>query len=356
MASVKLVLNAVLNFVERAMKAGNPIDSIVKSAVSHFSDADILEAKKVIWDEAEYATRVTARDKSSDNVIDIMKVFKLCDEKNISLPRFVLYQPDDVPIIPGEISATLTRKVGELCRKFDSFVESEYQLRNPYHSRENNGKHKQTYAVVLKNPPQGLTDPESRKDYLNGLCGQTSNDIVELRPRKSAWSVLVKDKATADSIAQAITSTDNSVVARVKSPSFFGIIRHVPASISEEDLRSLVSKCVEASGIGKTRSFKLKFDSREDLQSAIKSPPVIGYERLPIHEYKFMPIQCYKCQCFGHAAKACPNPPKCSRCAGKHSSSKDNPCQNPLKCALCGSANHPCYSFKCPEAQKALKQ
>ena len=57
-------------------------------------------------------------------MVDIVKDIQQCDEEKISLPRCVIFEPDEVPEIAGETSATLTRKVNELVVKLDNFVES----------------------------------------------------------------------------------------------------------------------------------------------------------------------------------------------------------------------------------------
>ena len=354
----KLVWNALLNYAFRAIKAGNRSEDIAKKAVEFFSEEAIAMAKELLWPLAGITTRVTARSKNTDDILDILKVFRVCEDKNISLPRFVIFEPDEVPIIPGEVTATLTRKVNELCAKFDSYVDS-----NPSPSvsampaaETNTIMSKLSYAVVLKNPPKDLSNPSARKSYLHRVCGDISSNIVELKPTKSEWRVVLNNKNAAESLAEAVGKSDSTISVKVKTPAFFGIIRHVPTETSDDELRSVVPNCVKAVQIGSTRSFKLQFESKAHLFNAMNSPPIFGYERLPITEFKFLPMQCYNCQSYGHAAKSCVDPPKCSKCGGDHSSSRDNPCQNAPKCALCGSSRHPCYSFQCPVAQKLISK
>ena len=43
-------------------------------------------------------------------MVDTVKASEQCDGKKISLPRYVIFEPDEVPEIAGEISATLTKK------------------------------------------------------------------------------------------------------------------------------------------------------------------------------------------------------------------------------------------------------
>ena len=48
-------------------------------------------------------------------VLDLVKAVRTCDKNKTHLLKFVNYAPDEVPIIPGEIEATLTRKMNEVC-------------------------------------------------------------------------------------------------------------------------------------------------------------------------------------------------------------------------------------------------
>ena len=360
MAGDKLVLNPLLNFVSRALKSGNRSDEIAKTAAEFFKKDEIQVAKELIWRDSAISTRMSMKVIMTDNISDILKLLKYCDEKKIALPKYVIYEPDEVPIVPGEVSAVITRKVNEMCSKLESFIErdrppAQWPLSGSGSSFQGPSPTPQpTYAVVLKNPPQDLRNPEMRKEYLDKVCGDNSSSIVELRALKSGWRVVLADKKSANAVAQALCANDRSVEAKVKQPYFYGIARHVPADMSDEELCEIIPNCLRALQLGNSRSFKLQFSSKVDLENAIKSPPVIHYERIPISEYLFLPMRCFNCQAFGHAAKFCKNEAKCSRCGDNHSSTKDNPCSKPIKCALCGSDKHPCYSFSCPEAQKLL--
>lgn len=89
---------------------------------------------------------------------------------------------------------------------------------------------------------------------------------------------------------------------------------------------------------------------------------------------KFIPAppQCYRCQAFGHQAKACPNIKtptslKCARCAGTHST-RDCKCPHSTQCtnlrtcshikAKCANCegDHKALSAKCPVKQQALME
>ena len=159
MRSQQLVWSPVLNFLYRARAVGNVHADIAKTGPDFFSTDSLMEAKKILWNFANCTNRPSDRQKAADNFLDMLIIFEKCDEKQIPLPRFVLYEPDEVPVIAGESSATLTRKVNELCVKFDNYVLSK---RNPLPSLSQapTQSSKPSFAVILKNPPKMLNDPK----------------------------------------------------------------------------------------------------------------------------------------------------------------------------------------------------
>jgi hypothetical protein len=124
MSDDNLIWNPILNYICQAIKAGNRSDNIAQKTMEFFSEDSIVNAKELLWPLAGISTRFTVQKKIIDNVLDIIKVFHACEDKKTCLPRFVIFEPDEAPIITGEITATLTRKVNELCVKFNNFVES----------------------------------------------------------------------------------------------------------------------------------------------------------------------------------------------------------------------------------------
>ncbi len=66
----------------------------------------------------------------------------------------------------------------------------------------------------------------------------------------------------------------------------------------------------------------------------------------------FQPVQCYKCQKYGHNQKVCSsNTQKCLFCSGEHRF-KDCPKKDPIKCCNCGGPHAACYKL-CPANKKA---
>ena len=88
--------------------------------------------------------------------MDILKVLEKCDEKRIDLPRFVIFEPNEVLIIPGEVSSGLKHKVNEICVKLGNFSTTDNattQMQN-VDSPKMSLQSLLTYAVVLQNPPK----------------------------------------------------------------------------------------------------------------------------------------------------------------------------------------------------------
>ena len=123
MQSQQLVWSPVLNFLYRAPAMGNVHADITKTGTDIFSNDALMKAKKILWKFANCTNRPSDRQKAADNCLDVLKIPEKYDEK-----RFMLYEPDEAPGIAGELSATLTRKVNELCVKFYNYVLSK---RNP---------------------------------------------------------------------------------------------------------------------------------------------------------------------------------------------------------------------------------
>ena len=66
-------------------------------ALSFFSMDSILAAKELV-------THVTSRKNPADTMVDIIQAIQQCDEKKTTLPRYVIFEPDEVPETAGEIS------------------------------------------------------------------------------------------------------------------------------------------------------------------------------------------------------------------------------------------------------------
>ena len=63
-----------------------------------------MAAKELVQTHAILATRVMSIKNPADNMADIIKAVRQCDEKKISLPRYVIFEHYVVPEIAGETS------------------------------------------------------------------------------------------------------------------------------------------------------------------------------------------------------------------------------------------------------------
>lgn len=375
-----LVRNAVLNFLTRSMQAGNKIESIVKRAVEFFDHAEILSAKEKLITLAneigyDYVYRKTAND--SDNVMEMAKILALCAKEKKPLPTFVIFDPQEVPTCPDEVSACVRIKVNEMCRKFDAglgaiadkiklaseqcaqqlagvsqqctTISDAISQGSPTPRSAANPPSKPLYSVVVKanDMPPELTSPQSRKDFFAKVCpSDVSSDSLTLKRSNDEWKILVQSRDAATQLAEAMKR--KNITTKVKVPQFVGIMKRVPSSVSESELCQIAG-CDKVAQCGSTRAFKLFYASRQTLENAIANPLKICLELFRIEEFRFLPRRCFKCHAVGHLAADCSQPERCSRCGGDgHSSSKDNPCSNPQKCLNCGSSRHSCYHAACP--------
>ena len=78
------------------------------------------------------------------------------------------------------------------------------------------------------------------------------------------------DKDAAKSLAEALNSATNTD-AWLKTPAHCGFIRNVPDEVSPNDLCSMIRNCIKAERIRPTRSYKLVFESKDDLQAAMNN-------------------------------------------------------------------------------------
>ena len=82
----------------------------------------------------------------------------------------------------------------------------------------------------------------------------------------------------------------------------------------------------------------------------------VGYLKINVELYIPNPLQCFKCQKFGHHQDRCTRSPVCGRCgeSGQH-----NDCKNDFKCANCqgnhGSSNRNCETWKREKEVTKLK-
>lgn len=138
-----------------------------------------------------------------------------------------------------------------------------------------------------------------------------------------------------------------------------GIIRFVPAHISNKDLYSKLSSRYEIVAI---RRFTKKVNNEKvPLQTVSITflsnvlPESVKYDLFSYRVFEYIPPlqQCYRCLKFNHSAKVCNGKQRCSCCGGEHSYREcDKPTQ--LCCANC-SGPHLAISKLCPIKMRKIE-
>ena len=98
-----------------------------------------------------------------------------------------------------------------------------------------------------------------------------------------------------------------------------------------------------------TNTVFVSFSSIKDYDRIIDEGKIcIGFQRYRVEKrYKLPPIQCFKCQKFGHTTLTCKSRINiCRKCSGSHTTKE---CTSlTLICALC-KGNHPASAKICPK-------
>lgn len=137
-----------------------------------------------------------------------------------------------------------------------------------------------------------------------------------------------------------------------------GIIRFVPANISNKDLFTKLSSIYEIVAV---RRFTKKVgQSRVPLQTVSITflsnslPDCVQYELFSYRVFDYVPPlqQCFRCFKFNHSAKVCNGKQRCSCCAGEHSY-KDCDKPDELCCINCGGP-HLAIARTCPIKMKKM--
>lgn len=139
-----------------------------------------------------------------------------------------------------------------------------------------------------------------------------------------------------------------------------GIIRFVPANISNKDLYSKLSSVYEIIAV---RRFTKKINqTRVPLQTVSITflsnvlPDNVQYDLFSYRVFEYVaPLQqCYRCFKFNHSAKICGSKQRCSICSGEHLY-KDCDKQDEICCINC-SGPHLAISKQCPVKIKKITE
>ena len=106
-----------------------------------------------------------------------------------------------------------------------------------------------------------------------------------------------------------------------------------------------------------TTLVKLYTESPEARLKLAKSKVTIGFVKLAT-DLQLKPVQCHRCQGFGHSRAKCRKPVACLVCGGNHNR-EDKACTKQAHCVNCGGPHAAC-SRKCPaslaESRRLQKQ
>lgn len=164
-------------------------------------------------------------------------------------------------------------------------------------------------------------------------------------------------------------------------PSFnvtrLGLVRGVPADWSPEDIMGnleLPSSCGGARPI-KIRRLNFKKSSSDGSYSWMPSETIVitfdgqvlpqrvflCLNSLPVEQYQFPTVQCYRCCRFGHTKDKCRSLPRCFRCGGPHTGDTCDTDSHEAHCCNCPQGmghGHFANSKVCPEfnRQTAIKK
>ena len=305
----------VLNFIERSIEVGMRFDKIVKSCCEFFSHDDIIVPKKTLYEAVIPDERCIKHVNDKDNVMDIGKLLHKCNKKKQQLPKFLIYDPEEVSAASELVGGCIASAVNQMFGKLENSMHC--ATAQPISSLSINEKlvpSPPSYALIVKNPLKALSSHERRKNVIEPEVGLEQSGDIEIHRGKSELDVLVYCSNKAEKIEGLLKNIDANMSVKVKAKEFVGITKRVPEKF-EALLTDLVKSCQKAKHSGISRAFKLYFPSDANLHCALTNSPKLGYERLSIEFYCALPRRCYKCQqADGHLAKNCPNSKVCSHC------------------------------------------
>ena len=263
--------------------------------------------------------------------------------------------PSEVPMISVDAFSTLSAKVNSCLEQLRDIASKVTGGQSKLVAPTQNTK-KPSYAVVVRNPPPELSDPILCMKKLETLDGHDGIVSLKSKPHSKSWVVMVRDKRSADTLAEAVTSSIPNVETKVIDKKPLAVVREIPHNYSRADLEASVEGLISANQIGNFLTFRLEFIDKTALNAVLESGIRIGYEIFRAKPFQSIPRRCFRCESTDHLIGACPRSPahpKCSRCSGPHVNSKENPCQASPKCANC-TMEHVSFSLKCNVLRSAL--
>lgn len=194
-------------------------------------------------------------------------------------------------------------------------------------------------------------------------CKKTSygNIIIELTSSEDVDTVVKNWKPSY--FGNPASPQEGTEAVRMKSQSprnTEGIITNVTTELKDTDINDGLA--IEGYTGAKVRRFKkgtvslttvkISFETSEDLQKATKNGICIGHIYFPVEIFRYTkrPMQCFKCNKYGHPMKWCRSSRNCGFCSEE--SHDDIACPHKgdstkYKCSNCGG-DHSARSNRCP--------
>jgi len=162
----------------------------------------------------------------------------------------------------------------------------------------------------VKKPQENLDSLIARKTFLDSSAGNSSSSIVIFKSWKDEWRVVMLNKTDTTTFMEAITNSYEGAFVKVKSNSIFVIIRGAPQEVSTAEIQS----CTETLQIRSSRSFRLKFKTRELLKKKQKTILLkLGMSAFLLESTSSCPFQYYRSKEFGLTFNNWVNPDICSQ-------------------------------------------
>jgi hypothetical protein len=217
--------------------------------------------------------------------------------------------------------------------------------------------------------------PPSPKTNLSPLFTEISADadsakiFLELKKhirysrRTQAGNLLIYPRSAADnttllSLNLAGCKIRDTKKSRTPDDSLTVVIIGVPPNYSNDDFSSIsgLPNCIrmQSAALGRpTNRIKVICSSPEEKQGLLTNGLSFDFRKLKVEEYKSRrPLQCIRCQSFGHRANTCSLEIRCKRCGLGHGH-KECPSPEKASCTNC-KGNHPASFSGCPSYKEAL--
>ena len=209
---------------------------------------------------------------------------------------------------------------------------------------------------TIPNTPITSLSPFVIEKQLNGIVGhpkqvkKMKNGSLLVEVEKPAQSKNLLKTTTFFKIPVQCTphNTLNTSRGVIRCPDLRGHPdNEILQELQEQHVREVKRiKITKQQNIIDTNTFILTFSSPEPPKS-IK----IGYLKTPVENYIPNPMQCRKCQKFGHTQLKCrQTESRCAKCSNINTCPDIAHCPNDTKCCNC-SGNHVSFSKQCPKWQ-----